>query len=80
MLRIRDSETEIHLVAGKTSAISWFKGAFIEIPETVKTPAEIAQEPSKPAARPKPERQPGTQQGIPNDPYYWPLNPRGPIY
>jgi hypothetical protein len=79
-LRIKDSEADIHLVAGKTFAISWFKGSFIEIPETAKLPAEIAQQPSKSPAKPKPDEGPGAQQNTANDPYYWPLNPRGPIY
>lgn len=79
-LRIRDSETDIQLVAGKTFAISWFKGAFIEIPATVKPPAEIAKEPQPSPAKPKPDEGPGAQQNTANDPYYWPLNPRGPIY
>jgi hypothetical protein len=80
VLRIKDSETDIHLVTGKTFAISWFKGSFIEIPATVKPPAEIAKEPQPPPAKPKPDEGPGAQPGITNDPYYWPLNPRGPIY
>jgi hypothetical protein len=79
-LRIRDSETDIQLVAGKAFAISWFKGAFIEIPATVKPPAEIAKEPQPSPAKPTPDEGPGAQQNTANDPYYWPLNPRGPIY
>ena len=80
VLRIKDSETGIHLVAGKTTAISWFKGSFIKIPETVKPPAEIAKEPQPAPAKPKPDEGPGVQQSTAKDPYYWPLNPRGPIY
>ena len=80
VLRIGDSETEIRIAAGKTFAISWFKGAFIEIPETAKPPAEAAQAPPKPAAAPRPEERPAAQPGAANDPFYWPLNPRGPIY
>lgn len=80
VLRVRDSETEIHLAARKTFAISWFKGSFIKIPETVKPAAEIAKEPQPAPAKPKPDEGPGVQQGAAKDPYYWPLNPRGPIY
>lgn len=80
VLRIGDSETEIRIAAGKTFAISWFKGAFIEIPEPAKPPAETAQEPPKPAATPQPGERPASQPGTANDPYYWPMNPRGPIY
>lgn len=80
VLRIKDSETEIHLAAGKTFAISWFKGSFIEIPETVKPAAEIAKEPQLSPAKPKLDKGSGVQQRTAKDPYYWPLNPRGPIY
>jgi hypothetical protein len=80
VLRIKDSETDIHLAAGKTTAISWFKGSFIEIPETVKPPAEIAKEPQPAPAKSKPDEEPSVQQNTAKDPYYWPLNPRGPIY
>jgi hypothetical protein len=80
VLRIGDSETEIRIAAGKTFAVSWFKGAFIEIPETAKPPAETAQAPPQPGAAPRPEEPPAAQPGAANDPYYWPLNPRGPIY
>jgi hypothetical protein len=80
VLRIKDSETDIRLAAGKTFAISWFKGSFIEIPETVKPPAEIAKEPQPAPAKSKPNEEPSVQQNTAKDPYYWPLNPRGPIY
>jgi hypothetical protein len=80
MLRIKDSGTDIHLAAGKTFAISWFKGSFIEIPETVKSAAEIAKETQPAPTKPKPDEGPGARQNTANDPFYWPLNPRGPIY
>jgi len=80
VLRVGGSETEIQIAAGKTFAISWFKGAFIEIPETAKPPAETAQGLPQPGAAPRPEEPPAAQPGTANDPYYWPLNPRGPIY
>lgn len=80
VLRIRDTETEIHLAAGKTTAISWFKGAFIEIPATAKPSRELPKQPQPAPAKPKPDEGTGVQPGTPNDPFYWPLNPRGPIY
>jgi hypothetical protein len=36
IIRIKDSETEIFIAPGKSIQLSWFKGAFIEIPEEVK--------------------------------------------
>lgn len=79
VLRIENSEIEIHLAAGRTTAISWFKGAFIELPSRVKPAAETWPESSKPAVKPKPVGEPAARQPAINDPFYWPLNPRGPI-
>ena len=80
VLRIKDSETGIHLPAGKTTAISWFKGSFIEIPEMAKPSRELPGEPPTTPSKSKPDEGPGVQPGAAKDPYYWPLNPRGPIY
>ena len=80
VLRIQDAKIHLCLASGRTTAISWFKGRFIEIPETAKPPAEIAKEPQPPPAKSKPDEGLGAQQSTAKDPYYWPLNPRGPIY
>jgi hypothetical protein len=79
VLRIENSEIEIHLAAGRTTAISWFKGTFIELPSRVKPAAETLQESPQPAVKSKPIGEPATPQTRINDPFYWPLNPRGPI-
>jgi len=80
VLRMKGSETDIYLDAGKTFTITWFKGSFIKIPETAKPSAEIIKEPKPPPAKPKTDEGPGVHQKTINDAYYWPLNPRGPIY
>ena len=80
VLRIQDAEIDICLASGKTTTISWFKGRFIEIPEMAKSPPEMAKEPQPPPAKPKPDEEPGVRREPAIDPYYWPLNPRGPIY
>ena len=81
VLRMKGSETDIYLDAGKTFTITWFKGSFIVVPATPKPPAETAQETPQPAATPKSAEGPGApRQNTEQDPYYWPLNPRGPIY
>ncbi|MGE5255151.1 MAG: PEGA domain-containing protein [Hyphomicrobiales bacterium] len=79
-LRIKDSEADIRLTTGKTTAISWFKGAFIEIPEAAKPSREIPGEPRAAPSKPRTEEGSGAQPGAANDAFYWPLNPRGPIY
>jgi len=80
VLRIRDSETDVRLETGKTISISWFKGSFIKIPEPAAPSAEIVKEPQTPLPKPKPDEGQDAPQGAAKDPYYWPLNPRGPIY
>ena len=80
VLRIQNAEADIYIEAGKTTAVSWFKGSFIKIPETAKPPTESAKEPQPPLSKPKPDEDQGARQDTANDPHYWPLNPRGPIY
>jgi hypothetical protein len=80
LLRIQDSETAIHLEAGKTTSISWFKGSFIEIPETAKLPTETGKDLQPSLSKPKPDEGQGDRQDTAKDPFYWPLNPRGPIH
>jgi hypothetical protein len=80
VLRVRDSEIEIRIAAGKTTAMSWFKGSFIEIPPKSPPAREKAGEPQKPAVETRPEQEPQPRPDGTKDPYYWPLNPRGPIY
>jgi hypothetical protein len=79
-IRIRDSETEIQIAAGKKVSMSWFKGAFIEIPEKAEPSAEAPKEAQPQPAKPIADEDRDTRQDTVKDPYYWPLNPRGPIY
>ena len=78
VIRIKDSETNIIVKPGQPLQYSWFKGSFIVIPVKTK---EIQQQ--KPKAAKSPEG-PKTKQSAENkeelQPFYWPLNPRGPIY
>jgi hypothetical protein len=80
VLRIRDSETEIQIAAGKKVSMSWFRGAFIEIPEIAKPSAEAPKEAQPQPSKSKADEDRDTRQETVKDPYYWPLNPRGPIY
>ncbi len=77
MLRIRDSETEIFATKGKPIHLSWFKGAFIEIP----LKKEDQQQPQAEVVREKPKPKPEAPQKRKGefDPAYWPTNPKGPI-
>jgi hypothetical protein len=80
VVRIQDEETDVHILAGEATSISWFKGSFIEIPRKPEADREVPGEPAAPAPASRPDEKPGARKGIPKDPYYWPLNPRGPIY
>jgi hypothetical protein len=79
VMRIGDAETDVHIVAGEATSISWFKGSFIEIPRKPETDREVPGEPAAPAPASRPDEKPDARKEIPKDPYYWPLNPRGPI-
>jgi hypothetical protein len=78
VLRIRESEREIHVAPDSSRTISWFKGAFIEVPARKPEPEPVP-EPAAPQRPPTPP-QPSPPAPAPNDPFYWPLNPKGPIY
>ena len=80
VLRIQDAEIDICLAPGKATTISWFKGRFIAIPETPKPSPEISPGSQLPPKKAKPDDEPGVRREPARDPYYWPLNPRGPIY
>jgi len=80
VLRIRDSETGIQIEPGRTAAITWFKGAFMAIPQKTQPARETGPGSPVPAAKTEPPEAPAAQPAAPNDPFYWPLNPRGPIY
>jgi hypothetical protein len=79
VIRVKDSETEIYVKPGKFTKLSWFKGAFIEIPAEVKEGRKQQREEKKEAPQIRMPEQSDKKQEKP-DPLYWPLNPRGPIY
>jgi hypothetical protein len=78
VIQVVDSETEIFVEPGKSLQLSWFKGAFIQYPEEVKKEQKQQREEQKKT----PQKIESTQSVKKNDldPFYWPLNPRGPIY
>ncbi len=80
VLRIQEAELDICLKAGKTTTVSWFKGHFIEIPEKVPPPSAMPQSPQAPPTKPAAGAGPDQRPKAANDPFYWPFNPRGPIY
>jgi hypothetical protein len=80
LLRVGGFEIGIRVDAGKATSISWFKGRFIEIPQTDESPSAAAggAEPAPPA--PEPSREQDARRDAVKNPFYWPLNPGGPIY
>ena len=76
-LKVEDAETEIFVMPGKSLRLSLFKGTFIEVKEkeTPQKPEEDAPEKRK-TDEPTQEK---TGYKPKNDPFYWPLNPSGPI-
>jgi hypothetical protein len=78
-LRIGGSEAKIFVGAGHATSLSWFKGSFIAIPEKTKAAGEPTAESRKKEAKPSQPESAAGRATAPNDPFYWPLNPRGPI-
>lgn len=78
VVRIGDSETQIYARPGKPVRLSWFKGAFIEVP--IET-AQDRQQPQAEVVEKKPKPKPEAPKKKPGkyDPVYWPTNPTGPI-
>ena len=79
VLRIEGSEAEIFISPRKATSLSWFKGSFIQIPEKAKAAGEPMTESKKKEPKPRQTESTGDKESTPNDPFYWPLNPRGPI-
>ena len=64
ILRVKDTEKEITILSGKSLQLSLFKDSLIEIPE------KKAEEK---------ETEDTNEEKKQYDPFYWPLNPSGPI-
>jgi len=79
IIRVKDTETEIYVEPGKSAKLSWFKGAFIEIPAEEKEDRKQQGEANNKTSRQK-KTVPSVESKERPDPLYWPLNPRGPIY
>ena len=79
IIRVKDSETEIYVEPGKSAKLSWFKGAFIEIPAEEKDDRKHQGEENKQTSQIK-MAGPSVEKKQKPDPLYWPLNPKGPIY
>ena len=80
-VRVRSTEFNVTVSAGKTTAVSWFRGEIIRIPEE---PSSFGRgSAASPQGQEPPQRRtppPAPQEKLPNEPFYWPLNPTGPIY
>ena len=79
VLRIEGSEAKIFISPRKATSLSWFKGSFIQIPEKAKAAGEPMTESKKKEPKPRQTESTGGKESTRNDPFYWPLNPRGPI-
>ena len=75
--RIRE---KVFINPRKATSLSWFKGAFIQIPEKAMAAGEPTKESKKKETKPIQTENDGGKESNPNDPFYWPLNPRVPIY
>jgi hypothetical protein len=79
VLHIQGTESKFFLGPREAISLSWFKGSFIRIPEKAKTADEPTAESKQKGTMLRQRENAGSKEGISNDPFYWPLNPRGPI-
>ena len=77
-LRVKDSETEILVIPGKSLQLSVYKGSFIEI-QREKEKREKQQRSKADNTTKERKTMEATEESKEYDPLYWPLNPRGPI-
>ena len=75
-LRIEDTETDIYVAPGKSVQMSFYKGSFIEIPEKKREVEE--EKPVETISKKRPQEP--SEEKVRYEPFYWPLNPDGPIY
>jgi hypothetical protein len=78
VIQVKGSEIEIYVEPEKSLKLSWFKGAFIEIPVEVKEGRKHQKEEKKEV--PLKEKSEQSAKKIDLEPLYWPLNPKGHIY
>ena len=78
IIQVKASEIEIYVKPEKSVKLSWFKGAFIEIPAAVKK--TVKRQNGEKKESPQKEKQGQSAKKMDLDPLYFPLNPRGHIY
>ena len=78
ILRVKDTEKEIIILSEKSLQLSFFKDSLIEIPEKrVEAPTQLKSEEKMATEEKKTEDSNKDKKQY--DPFYWPLNPGGPI-
>ena len=78
ILRVKDTEKEITILPGKSLQLSLFKDSLIEIPEKkAEAPGQTKTEEQPTILKEKTEDSKKDKKQY--DPFYWPMNPSGPI-
>jgi hypothetical protein len=80
LLEIETRKTSIKIEAGKNLQVALFKGSFIEVPQKKEGPSQSAAHIEEVPLAISKEKASGSDIPIVQDPFYWPLNPSGPIY
>ena len=78
LLRVKKTEKEIVILPGKYLQLSFYKGFLIEIPEK-KDEALRKTKPEEKTTIQKKKTEYSETDMDENDPFYWPMNPTGPI-
>jgi hypothetical protein len=78
LLRVKKTEKEIIILPGKYLQVSLYKGSLIEIPEKKDEALRETKSEEKTTIQEKKTKYPEKDMDE-NDPFYWPMNPTGPI-
>ena len=78
ILRVKDTEKEITILSGKSLQLSLFKDSLIEIPAKKAEPPTQPKLEEKMATEEK-KTEDSNMDKKQYDPFYWPMNPGGPI-
>lgn len=78
-LKVKDSKKEIYVMPGKSLRLSLYKGHFIEIQEKEIEPPQKSEEKATEKIDTAEPEEKKTEYEPTFEPYYWPMNPSGPI-
>ena len=79
LVQVQNESTKIFVLSNSSLRLSFFRGQFLMIPEKEMGPTEAASSKHSPPSAPNRVDPNAANPNRTND-FFWPINPRGPIY